>query len=73
VDERGFRLVKEANSTYHIDGAVAMAMAAYHVVKVGGIDTSKKVKIESPFSDATAWAPNYIDQSLLPEALRSKN
>jgi phage terminase large subunit-like protein len=73
VDERGFRLVKEANSTYHIDGAVAMAMAAYHVVKVGGIDTSKRIKIDSPFSDATAWTPNYINQDFLPEALRSKN
>lgn len=73
LDERGARLMKDPNATYHIDGAIAMAMAAYHVVKVGGIDTSQRIKIESPFSDATAWrSPYYVDQSFLPEPLRDK-
>jgi len=72
VDERGFRLVKDKESTYPIDAAVAMAMASYYVVKVGGIDTSNRIRIESPFSDATGWDANYIDQSMLPEPLRDK-
>jgi phage terminase large subunit-like protein len=72
VDERGFRLVKDKEAAYPIDAAVAMAMASYYVVKVGGIDTSKRIRIESPFSDVTGWNPNYVDQSLFPEALRDK-
>lgn len=72
VDERGFRLVKDKAATYKIDGAVAMAMAAYHVIKIGGIDTSIPIRIESPFSDVSAWSHNYIDQSMFPEPLRDK-
>jgi len=53
---RGFRIVKDkASKRHHIDGAIALAMAAYDAVSNGGVDVSQPIVIRSPYSDATAW------------------
>jgi phage terminase large subunit-like protein len=71
TNSRGFRIVKSKVSKRHyIDGAVALAMAAYEAVNQGGVDISIPVVIESPFSDATAWNVP-AEETKLPFALQS--
>jgi len=67
----GYRIIKNPNATHANDGAIAMAMAIHDAVSRGGYDTTEEIKIRSPFSNATAWAPeDALDQSWLPPALR---
>ena len=51
---KGFRIVKnKASRRTFVDGAIALAMAAYVAVTNGGIDISDPIIVESPYSDAT--------------------
>lgn len=69
---RGFRIVKDkASKKNKIDGAIALAMAAYSAVQSGGVDISIPVMIRSPFSDATAWVES--SEPSIPWELRSDN
>lgn len=53
---RGFRIVKnKQQKKQKVDGAIALAMAAYAAVQSGGVDISIPVQIRSPYSDMTAW------------------
>ncbi len=64
---RGFRIVKtKVSKSHQIDGAIALAMACYDCVTNGGVDISKSMYLESPFSDMTAWAKK-PKQDLPPE------
>ena len=72
---RGFRIVKPKKAAHHhTDAAVAMAMAAYQVMKTGGYDTSKEIRLEVPFSDGSQWGPEDAladsEEENLPPALR---
>lgn len=75
---RGFRIAKEKNSKYPNDAAVALAMAVHDAIERGGMDTSKPIRIVSPFTDHTRDMGPYQrprqkdDESWLPEALRSR-
>jgi phage terminase large subunit-like protein len=76
VKGRGYRLVKPLKSgRKKIDGAIALAMAAYDSVMRGGVDTTEVITVESPFGDVSEYT--YIDpikeqmEALLPEELRS--
>ena len=67
----GYRIIKNPSATHANDGAIAMAMAMHDAVSRGGYDTTEEIRIRSPFSSATAWAPeDEMDQSWLPPALR---
>lgn len=75
---QGFRIAKEHNAKYKIDGAVALAMATYDAIERAGVDTSKPIRIVSPFTD-TNRADNVFQrpqqdptESWLPDALRSR-
>lgn len=69
TSNRGFRIVKgKVSKRHHVDGAVALAMAAYDAVENGGVDISIPVKLESPFSDMTVL--KNTNQSHIPFALR---
>jgi hypothetical protein len=71
TNARGFRIVKSKVSKRHyIDGAIALAMAAYEAVNQGGVDISIPVIIASPWSDATAWGPKDEEMQVLPFELR---
>lgn len=71
TSSRGFRIVKnELTKRNHIDYAIALAMACYGAVKIGGVDVSIPVVVESPYSDATAW-PNPSNEMNIPFELRS--
>lgn len=53
-NSRGFRIVKsKVSARHHVDGAIALAMAAHDAVSNGGVDISRPVVIVSPFSDMT--------------------
>ena len=55
---RGFRIVKAKKAAHHhTDAAVAMAMAAHQVMKTGGFDVSKEIRVEVPFSEDSEWGP----------------
>lgn len=69
---RGFRIVKTKTSKrHHIDGAIALAMAAYEAVSNGGVDITIPVAIRSPFSDKTMYVNNRNNP--FPPQLRSDN
>jgi hypothetical protein len=76
---RGIRIVKaykpserSAVRNKPIDYAIALAMAIWTAVNDGGIDISKPVMIESPFSDMTEWGVAYQgSQDYLPFPLRT--
>ena len=56
VKGRGYRLVKPTKSGRHkIDGAIALAMAAYDSVMRGGVDTTQVIRVESPFGDVSEF------------------
>ena len=70
---RGYRLTKGSNSK-KIDAAVALAMACYYAVKVGGIDLSLPVVLVNPFSDMSSMrvpSINNPSEMKLPPALRT--
>lgn len=67
---QGFRIVKTKVSERHkIDGAVALAIAAYQAILGGGVDTSQPIIVRSPFSDFTDTPVRENDS--LPFPLRS--
>ena len=73
---RGFRIVKPKKAAHHhTDAAVAMAMAAYQVMKTGGYDVSEPIKVEVPFSDGSQWEAEDVqfehEVENLPPQLRS--
>lgn len=70
---QGFRIVKTKTSERHkIDGAVALAIAAYQAILGGGVDTSEAIDIRAPFSDFTEYtAKDDPSQKVLPFELRS--
>lgn len=71
VTGRGFRIVKDPGKRkFKIDAAIALAMACYQAVSLGGVDVSEAIRIESPFSDVSYWPVTDTDQSKLPFALR---
>lgn len=50
----GFRIVKQKGDSRNfkpIDYTLSLAIAAYHAIASGGVDVSKPIKVESPFSD----------------------
>lgn len=59
---RGFRLKKpKVNASHKIDGAVALAMACYDAVSIGGVDLSVPVIIKSPYrKDITNEEDKYL-------------
>jgi phage terminase large subunit-like protein len=62
---RGFRIVKnKVSKRHHIDGAIALAMAAYEAVQSGGVDISIPVRLRSPYSDATQWKETEDDPKI---------
>jgi phage terminase large subunit-like protein len=62
TNANGFRIVKnKAMKKHHVDGAVALAMAAYEAVSTGGVDISIPVILKSPFSDMTDYGPKRVD------------
>lgn len=71
TSSRGFRIVKnELTKRNQIDYSVSLAMACYGAVKIGGVDISIPVVVESPYSDATAWAQPSAEMHI-PRELRS--
>lgn len=65
---RGFRIVKSQSRGVQVDYAVALAMAAVKAIQSGGSNIAKKIKIVSPFADATTM--DKTDQSNIPFELR---
>jgi len=73
----GYRISKEKNAKYKIDGAVALAMSVYDAIERAGVDTSRPIRIESPYSEDTqrfglTRPRQRDDESWLPGPLRSK-
>jgi phage terminase large subunit-like protein len=72
---RGFRIVKDKHSTGKIDGAIALAMAAYEAISTGGVDISIPIRVEMPFADASGWKQKtpqqMMEEQYLPPELRS--
>ena len=75
---RGFRIAKEKNSKYPNDAAVALAMSVYDSIERAGVDTSKPIRITSPFTDHQQSSGAFqrprqrTEESWLPEPLRSR-
>lgn len=72
---KGFRIVKPKKAAvHHTDAAIALCMAAYWAYKTHGVDTSKEIKIEVPFSEDSQWSSDQteIDHEVgnLPPQLR---
>jgi phage terminase large subunit-like protein len=56
---RGYTIQKEkARSARPVDAAVALAMAVKLAIVSGGVDASVPIRVESAFSDRTAWGTN---------------
>ena len=70
---QGFRIVKGKGMRHisKMDGAVALAIASVTAADSGGVDTSQPLKIESPFSDVSAWNEGELDEKSLPFPLRT--
>jgi phage terminase large subunit-like protein len=65
---RGYRIKKgKTSSRHHVDGAVALAMAAHEAVSSGGVDISIPVVIRSPYSQTNVRP----EDAVLPFPLRS--
>ena len=77
ASSQGFRISKEHNAKYKIDGAVALAMATFDAIERAGVDTSKPIRIVSPFTDTNRSLPfqrprQDPNEAWLPEPLRSR-
>lgn len=77
---RGFRIIKDPaikKGSRHmrtrrpIDFSVALAMACYAATEIGAVDTSQPIRIESPYSDVTAWKTSQPDEVNLPWMFQS--
>ena len=73
---KGFRIVKPKKAAvHHTDAAIALAMAVQEAYITHGVDTSKEIKVEVPFSDSSEWGADAKDQKYeqknLPPELRS--
>jgi len=57
AESSGIRIVKQVGSFKKkpVDYTIALAISAYLAVQGGGIDVSKPLTIQAPFSDLTAW------------------
>ena len=53
---KGFRIVKPRKAAvHHTDAAIALAIAVQEAYTTHGVDTSKTIKVEVPFSDGSEW------------------
>ncbi|HEY5986284.1 MAG TPA: hypothetical protein VIV12_07910, partial [Streptosporangiaceae bacterium] len=77
---RGFRIVKDPaikgnkqlKTRKPVDFAVALAMATYAAVELGAVDVTQVLRVESPFSDVSAWPYQDPAQLALPFPFRTE-
>jgi len=67
---KGFRIVKEKNAKYKIDGAVALSMATFAVLDKGGTNPGRKLTLKDSYKHRRS-RQSIVDQSLFPPELRT--